>query len=85
MSTFTTSTAPLNRTHRYITVDGTFGPAWVTVRVEWQWNYDGTLRAIEGVSLDTVPGTYIEAGDRLGVTPENLVPLIVRVDPALVR
>jgi hypothetical protein len=73
-----------HNTDRFITLDTIFGRRWLPVRISHVFDFDGNLVAVEGTALEDVPSEYIARGDRLSVTEDNLVPLIVRVNPALV-
>jgi hypothetical protein len=70
-----------NRSHRYVVLPTRCGDREAAVRIEFVWNYDGTLQRIDGVLCHGLSGSYLwEQGDRCSVTAENLVPLVRRIN-----
>ena len=61
---------------RYITVRSIFGLMQIAVQARNVWNYDGSHRETEWLSLDSVPSENVEPGDRLAVNEGNVVPLV---------
>lgn len=84
-NTTTHPTDAVDGTYRFIVMETVFGPTWLPVQVFYSYNYDGTVEVVWGVALTDLPTEYVARGDRLVITTDNLVPLVVRVNPALAR